>query len=86
MQWGGGTGRGLPFSSDGLAISLLLSSNRQDKCLVTVKKISLFAKKSLGEAVQGPLSSVVALPAGPPAVPWKTKSFTAGWFLSFELC
>lgn len=41
---------------------------------------------NLGEVVQGRLSSVVALPAGPPAVPWKTKGFTDGWLLSFELC
>lgn len=43
-------------------------------------------KFSTSEAVRGTLSFVLALPAGPPAAPWKTKGFTNGWLLSFELC
>lgn len=72
----------MPFSSDGLAISVLLSSNRQGKCLVTVKEVSLFGRKSLCEAGQGPLSSVVALPAGPPAVHGEQRALLmVGFFL-----
>lgn len=39
--------RGLPFSSDGLAISLLSGSNGHGKCLVTVKEIFVCKEISL---------------------------------------